>query len=362
MYTRGARILVVDDTKKYLDICRKALEGDYDVLLATNGREALALLERYRVDLILMDVHMPELDGFETCRILKGISAYKHIPVIFFTSSDNHEDIATAFSEGAVDYVIKPFHTIEIRERVRIHLELKLSRDELIRQKLELQDEVERRMQEVERTRDSVIRVFANIIETRDPLSANRMNKMQSYARILARELAKEKRYQKKLTQEYIQILYRATPLHDIGKIGVPDRILLKPGSLTQEEFQVIINHTTLGYETLKTAKLDIGGNSALFEMAMDIALYHHERWDGNGYPYGIKGEEIPLPARIVALADAINHKTAGKTGEDSAYMDQVLEELAMESGKKYDPLLVEAMRRTRDLLVREFLEDVPET
>lgn len=312
------RILVVDDLVENTLILEGFLEPKgFAVTVTHNGEAALRSVEESLPDMILLDLMMPGMNGFEVCRRLKKDPRTRHIPVIVLTGMSDRESNVKAVEAGADDFLHKPFDSALLDARIRSSLRSKALQDQIIlyqRQLEESNEGLERRVLErtaqLNRTQLVVVFSLAKLAESRDTETGEHLERMRSYARELALELLAWPPYQGVITEAFVAELYQSCPLHDIGKVGIPDQILLKPGKLSRDEFDVMKTHTTIGGDTLKAADLEAGGNSFL-TMGRDIAHFHHEKWDGTGYPHGLKGTDIPLPARICALADVYDALTS---------------------------------------------------
>ncbi len=297
------RILVVDDAEVNIDILLSILGDDYNISVAMDGESALELVQTSSPDLILLDIKMPGMDGYEVCRRLKADPWYRDIPIIFVTGLGDVEDEAKGLELGAIDYLTKPVSPPIVRARVKNHLELKLAKEELSDQNLTLEVMVMERTKELLLTREVTIECLASLAEYRDPETGGHIRRTQNYLRLLAENLRDRPAFRGLLDREVIDQLYVSAPLHDIGKVGIPDHILLKPDRLTNEEFEIMKKHADYGREAIMTAERRLGEESFL-SYARLIAYGHHERWDGSGYPLGLKGEAIPFPARLMAVAD----------------------------------------------------------
>ena len=249
---------------------------------------------------------MPNMDGYEVCRRLKENEATGDIPVIFVTAKSDVEDETKGFDVGGVDYITKPISPPIVLSRVRTHLELKRARQFLKNQNEILDQKVKERTRELTLTQDVTILSLASLAETRDNETGGHIRRTQNYVRLLAEELITHPKFVGVLDDNTVNLLYKSAPLHDIGKVGVPDRILLKPGKLTDDEFEEMRKHTTLGRDAILNAEKGFGENieSSFLSYAREIAYTHHEKWDGSGYPTGISGENIPVSGRLMALAD----------------------------------------------------------
>ncbi len=340
MSERRQRVLIVDDTPENIQVLMETLRSEYAITAAVNGEKALRLARTTpSPDIILLDVMMPGLDGFEVCRLLKEDPVTRGIPVIFITALSEEQDEAHGLSLGAVDFITKPFRPSLVKQRVHNQLELKRHRDEL-----ELM--VQERTRELHLTQEVTIESLANLAETRDPETGGHIRRTQTYVRLLAETLQAhgEGRLSNgaPLDQTSVYLLYVSAPLHDIGKVGVPDHILLKPGKLTPEEFEEMKKHTIYGRDALLGAEARLGSNSFL-HFAREIAYGHHERWDGKGYPQGLAGEAIPLAARIMTVADVYDALISKRVYKPPFPHSEAVRFLMKGAGSHFDPKLVEA-------------------
>jgi putative two-component system response regulator len=291
------QILLVDDNTTNLQLLRDTLEGyGHKLLAAKNGKTALSIAQKAKPDLILLDIMMPEMDGYEVCKRLKADETTRQIPVIFVTALSDAEDEAKGLSLGAVDYITKPFNPELIRARVRNHLELKRYQDHL-------ENLVKERTKRLALTQAVTIESLATLAEYRDPETGGHIKRTQNYVKALAVHLKDHPRFRDELNNETIELLYLSAPLHDVGKVGVPDGILLKVGRLTDAEFEEMKNHTQYGHDALRITERKLGEDTFL-HYATEIAFSHQEKWDGSGYPRGLKGDDIPISGRLMALAD----------------------------------------------------------
>ncbi len=337
------RVLIVDDTPDNVWVLADVLKDSYTIMVAKNGATALEIARRDPgPDLILLDVLMPGMDGYEVCSLLKKDEATRNIPVIFVTSQDDsgHEEQGLAL--GAVDYIGKPFVPSLVRARVRAQLELKLHRDNL-------GNLVRERTRELEQTQEFIIHALATLAEWRDPETGEHIRRTRSYVRLLAEELQKEEEFASQLPDDVIQILCLVTPLHDIGKVCIPDAILLKPGALTTEEFDVMKQHTVCAKNVLNSAGEEIG-NHVFLRAAGELVYSHHERWDGGGYPEGLSGDSIPLVARIMSVADVYDALTSRRVYKPAFTHEESAKLIREGRGTQFDPRIVDAfMRREAD-------------
>lgn len=343
-------ILVVDDTPANLSLMANLLSSQYQVKLANNGLRALELAAAaVPPDLILLDIMMPEMDGHEVCRRLKADPRTERIPIIFLTAKTSMEDEEQGLLMGAVDFIHKPISPPIVLARIKTHLQVKSWQDFLQDQNAWLKEEVSRRLSEVTRLQESTILVMVSLAEFRDECTGNHIRRTQEYARVLAEQLAHLPIYADLLTEQHIELIAKSAPLHDIGKIAIPDHILLKPGKLTPEEFEVIKTHALRGYEMLRTAGRHMGGQGDFLEIATQIARYHHEKWDGSGYPDGLSGVQIPLAARLMAIADVFDALTTSRPYKTAMPHEQAVAIIAQGSGTHFDPQMVEAFISIQD-------------
>jgi putative two-component system response regulator len=333
---KKAKILVVDDIADNIEILFNTLQQDYAVVAAKDGVKALRIAARKpHPDLILLDIMMPNMDGYETCRQLKADPELKHIPVIFLTAMDDLEDERRGLALGAVDYLTKPFRPDLVAARVANHIELKRYRDGL-------EGLVEARTAELSRTQEATLLTLSNLIESRDPETGGHIQRTRSYIKLLAEKLRHHPRFSQQLDDETIELLYNSAPLHDIGKVAISDAVLNKPGKLNADEFTEMKQHPLYGHKALQEALKRLGEHSFL-RYGAEIAYTHHERWDGSGYPCGTRGEQIPLSGRLMALADvydALISKRAYKPPFSHAKAVEIIRE---GRGKHFDPDIVDA-------------------
>jgi putative two-component system response regulator len=351
-WTEGERpvVLIVDDSPDNISLMNGLLKDEYRVKIATGGPVALDIASgNPRPDLILLDVMMPGMDGYEVCGRLKAAPSTKDIPVVFLTSLNADEDERRGLEMGAVDYMTKPISPAIFLARVKSHLALKAAAD-ILRDKSDyLEKIVERRTQEVRMVQDVTILALASLAETRDNETGNHIRRTQSYVKALAEELRLDQRFELSLSDYDIRILYRSAPLHDIGKVGVPDSILLKRGRLEPEEFEQMKRHTALGKEALESAERALGSEVEFLKAAKEIALSHHERWDGKGYPQGLAGEAIPLSARLMAVADVYDALISKRVYKEGMPHGKAVGLILEGRGSQFDPDVVEAFDTIKD-------------
>ena len=337
-------VLVVDDTPDNLVLMSGLLKDEYRVKVANSGERALKIaISDSPPDLILLDIMMPEMDGYEVCKRLKAYPQTRTIPVIFLTAMTEVADETKGLSLGAVDYITKPISPPIVMARVRTHLALKAAADFLHDKNAFLKAEVEKQTRMVEAIQDVTILALASLAETRDNETGNHIRRTQHYVRALAEQLREHPRFRDGLDDEVIQTLYKSAPLHDIGKVGIPDAILLKPAKLTPEEFEIMKTHTTLGRDAILAAEKVIGAGHTFLELAREIAYGHQEKWDGSGYPQGISGEAIPVSARLMAIADVYDALISPRVYKKAFSHEQAMKIIIQGKGKHFDPVMVEA-------------------
>ncbi len=315
-------VLVVDDVPENIAVLAGILRDEYRVVIATNGPDALALAQRTLVDLVLLDVMMPGMSGYEVCAQLKRDAATRDIPVLFVTSLGEHYNEERGLTLGAVDYLQKPCHAAIVRLRVRLHLQLH-------NQNLLLERRVSERTKELEDTRKEVVRRLGRAAEYRDNETGMHVIRMSKSARLIALAAG--------LPLARANLLFEAAPMHDVGKIGIPDSVLLKPGSLNPEEWAQMKTHPTIGAEIIGNHDSD------LLRLARLVALTHHERWDGSGYPAGLAGEAIPLEGRIVAIADVFDALTSARPYKAAWSTEKSLALMRAQEGSAFEPRLLQA-------------------
>jgi len=347
-------ILAVDDTKENLMVIGQLLQPYYHVRVANSGQRALkAVASPPKPDLILLDVMMPEMDGYEVLAELRADPQTHDIPVIFVTAIDTDEDEELGLSLGAVDYVTKPIKPAILLARVRAHLELKQARDWLADQNGYLEAEVRRRMADNELIKDVSLHSLALLAEKRDNETGNHLHRTQAYVETLMEHLRSHPRFAPELanTAQRLRIA-KAAPLHDIGKVGIPDAILLKPGKLTAEEFEIMKTHAAIGANTISEAVKRVGHGAggetvdaplAFLDAARQIAGGHHEKWDGSGYPKGLAGEAIPVAARLMALADVFDALISRRHYKEAFPLERAVGIITEGRGSHFDPDIVDA-------------------
>ena len=337
-------ILVVDDTPDNLTLMSNLLRGEYRVRVAANGEKALRIAQSDTPPhLILLDIVMPDMDGYEVCRQLKANPATEHIPVIFLTARAEVEDQRKGFAIGAADYITKPISPPIVQARVKTHLAAKAYADVLEDKAAFLEAEVERRTRELSAIQDVTIQTLASLAETRDHETGNHIRRTQFYMQLLTRQLQSHPRFRDYLTDTMCDMMFKTAPLHDIGKVGIPDRILLKPGSFLPEEFEIMKTHTTLGRDAIQAAEDALGLKVDFLSVAKEIAYSHQEKWDGSGYPQGLAGDDIPISARLMALADVYDALISRRVYKTAMPHDQAAVIIERGRGSHFDPDVVDA-------------------
>lgn len=323
-------LLLVDDEATNLQLLRHTLQHEYRLIFAKDGKTALKLAQQEQPDLILLDIMMPDMSGYDVCEQLKNIQALRHVPIIFVTALSDSGDEEKGFALGAVDYITKPFNPAIVKARVRTHLSLVQA-------------------EEVLETRLQIVQCLGKAAEYRDNETGMHILRISHFARTIAKAIG--------FSDEQADELLHAAPMHDVGKIGIPDAILLKSGKLTAEEWEVMRQHPAIGARIIGEHK------SSLLQLAATIALCHHEKWDGSGYPNGLAGEDIPLEARIVSLVDVFDALTSVRPYKKAWPIEEALEFIRDQSGSHFDPMLVDVFMDCLPeiLRIRDRWADKPE-
>ena len=330
-------ILIVDDIELNRAILRNILEDDYRIIEAEDGNEALKILFEDKVlpTAVLLDIMMPGIDGFQVLEQIKSREETKTIPVLFITAADSAEDESRGLKAGAADYVTKPFNIDIVRARVDNHVSL-------ARYQHGLELLVAKKAAEVTKTYEQTLEVLATIIEYRNLESSEHIRRTTLLAEAVITKMLATEKFRAALMEENIHAMIKASALHDIGKIGIPDAILLKPGRVTPEEFEVIKTHTTVGANIVDSIAATMPDNDMYLKYARDICLYHHERWDGSGYPTGLIGEDIPLSARIISFVDVYDALVSQRCYKEAFPHDTSLKIITDGRGIQFDPDIVD--------------------
>lgn len=337
------QIMVIDDNATNLNIARMALDEHYEVLLIASGKKALKLFERITPDLILLDVDMPDMNGFEVIQHIKNSSLpVRHVPVIFVTAKDDSGSEFDGLNLGAVDYITKPFSFPLLLKRVELHLQLQQYNNNLEKM-------VEEKTKVISELQYSIVHVLADMVERRDGSTGGHLVRTQSYLEVLLNEVRKQNIYNDETSGIPEDFYIQASQLHDVGKMSIPDSILLKPGKLSAEEYDCMKTHTVLGAEAIRYAMSSVQEKKFL-EIAASFADSHHERWDGTGYPKGLREKEIPIEGRLMAIVDVYDALISERPYK-SAFSHEVANEIILkESGSHFDPLLVSVFEKVSNI------------
>ena len=360
-------VLIVDDNEMNRDLLSRRLDRQgYNISLAVNGRQALDMIEENDYDLVLLDIMMPEVNGYQVLEQMKEDGKLRHIPVIMISALDEIESVVRCVDLGADDYITKPFNPVLLNARISACLEKKALYDKeqehrknIEQYNLHLEDQVREKVKEITSTQLAAIFAMSKLAESRDTETGEHLERMREYCKILSQKLSTTEKYSNAIDEKFVDDIYAASPLHDIGKVGIPDEVLLKPGKLTAEEWDIMKTHTTIGVQTLLEVDKQHPGNDFI-SMGIAIAGGHHEKWDGSGYPGGLEGANIPLPARILALGDVYDALTSKRCYKDAFSHDKGKEIIVSSSGTHFDPDVVDAFLEMEDefMRVRVLYED----
>lgn len=335
-YGEKPRVLIVDDTPDSVWVLAGALKNFCTIQVASSGEIALETLARTPLpEIVLLDVQMPGIDGFEVCRRIKAEQRTQGIPIIFITSTIDPMDESKGLKLGASDYIHKPFSPDIVRARVMNTVEIKRYKDNL-------HSLVQMKTSILYKTQQSTILALADVAEWRDPDTGEHIKRTQNYVNCIARVLAKNPKYVSELTPQAIELMCMCAPLHDVGKVSIPDAILLKPGKLDNPEFSLMQKHSEFGAEILQKA-LNRVGNDPFLELAYEVARWHHECWDGSGYPDGLKGEAIPIAARIMSVADVYDALISPRPYKQAFTHEKTVQIITAEKNRRFDPMVVDA-------------------
>ncbi|MBC8288151.1 MAG: response regulator [Nitrospinae bacterium] len=344
-----AKILIVDDEQANILLLEDVLENEgYTNFTSTQDpRKALDMYKEIRPDLVMLDLNMPHLDGFQVMEQLKEVEKDSYAPILILTAQSDRNIRLSALAAGGRDFIEKPFDITEVTHRISNMLEIRLLHNQVRDQNLILEEKVNVRTHELEITRQEAVLRLGRAAEYRDNETGMHVIRMSRLSEKLAREIG--------LTDQECQLILQASPMHDVGKIGVPDEILLKPGKLNEKEWKIMKMHPEIGAEILS------GSHSTLMQMAETIALTHQERWDGSGYPHGLKGEEIPLVGRIVAIGDVFDALTSKRYYKEAFSIDKSMQILEEGSGKDFEPRLIDAFKQVLPEMIR-IVKELPDT
>jgi putative two-component system response regulator len=342
-------VFVVDDGAINRELLTIMLTtSGFEVRPIETGEEAIGLARQQPPDVVLLDINMPDVDGYETCERLKMLPGMHNVPIIFISALSEPMDKVKAFSAGGVDYVTKPFQMQEVMARVEAHLTIHRLQVELESHNERLQDLVREQVREIADSHMATIFAMSKLAESRDDDTGKHLERVQQYCRLLAEELSRRGPYVEQVRQGFIEDIQHASPLHDIGKVAIPDSILCKPGPLTDEEFAFMQTHTLRGWETLQSVAERYPSN-AFLTMGIEIARSHHERWNGAGYPDKLAGEAIPLAARIMSVADVYDALTSERCYKKAMPHEQSCDIILKGRGTQFDPEIVDAFDRIKD-------------
>jgi len=354
-FTEKPTILVVDDTPDNLVLMSNLLKNDYKVKVANGGEKALKVAQAETLpDLILLDIMMPEVDGYEVCRQLKLDSRTKDIPVIFLTAKSDVKDETYGLELGAADYITKPISPPIVLARIKTHLSIKAVQDFLRDKNDFLESQVKKRTAEIMAIQDVTIHALASLAETRDSDTGNHIRRTQHYIKLLAEKLRHHPRFCHFLDDDKtIEMLFKSAPLHDIGKVGIPDHILLKKGRFDTAEFEIMKKHAELGRQVIQHAENELGIEMPFLRIAKDIAYYHQEKWDGSGYPEGLSGDDIPISARLMAVADVYDALISRRVYKEGMPHEQALAIMLEGKSLHFDPDVIDAFVEQQDEIKR---------
>lgn len=340
------RILIVDDVDTNRFVLKDIIsEMGYQPILTENGAQALKMVERFELALIISDVAMPVMDGYEFCRILKENPNTRSIPIIFISAFDDPADIVKGFEIGGSDYITKPFIPEVVKARVRIHLNLHENAIKRMELNRKLQVSVNEQLRQVEREKRNVLYAVIRVARENAAYDEKHMERMSKNCRLLAEAMQLSPQYEDVISDSYVDTIEMAAPLCDIGNVAIPTDILQKKEALTAEELETIRSHTVIGYRILSDIE-ENGDYNSFIRMSKDIAHFHHENWDGTGYPDKISGNDIPLCAQIVAVVGAFCALTEHRTYRDAFEMDEAFDHMEKESGVKFNPDIYSILRK----------------
>ena len=340
MKTKKELVIIVDDDMTNLTWARNALFGAFDVFTVPSGEKLFALLKKITPSLILLDIDMPVMNGFEVMRILKRNKNTAHIPVIFLTSTIDYETEVKGLNLGAVDYIAKPSSRELLIKRVDLHIVFEKQKRELLKHNLSLESEVDKKSKTVHELQNTILQTVAELVECRDNITGGHIERTQYYLRLLIDFLLEHDVYTKELNSWDIDLFIMSSQLHDVGKISIKDSILMKPGKLTDEEFEEMKKHSLYGVNIIKRIEENTTENEFL-RYAEILACSHHEKWNGRGYPYGLEGEKIPLHGRLMALVDVYDALTNDRPYKKAFSHEHTVEIIKNESGEHFDPAVI---------------------
>lgn len=339
------RVMIVDDNLTNLTVAKKALEGIYNVVPVPSGEKALILLDKVLPSLILLDIEMPGMDGFETLKRIKANEKTKDIPIVFLTAKGDSGSELEGLKLGAVDYITKPFSIPLLLQRIQLHIELVMQKKELQNYNQNLSEMVKEKTEIISELQHAIVQTLIDLIEFRDGLTGGHVARTQKYLEILVCGLQKSGYYREELAKVDFELLFESAQLHDIGKIAISDIILQKPGRLSDEEFDEIKKHALIGEQAIRRA-MEMTRAKEFLNYAAVVAVSHHEWWNGSGYPYGLKYEEIPLCGRLMAVADVYDALVSERPYKSPFSHSKAVDIILRESGSHFDPKLIEIFKR----------------
>ena len=338
-------VFIVDDNITNLIVSKNNLADKYDVFTAPSGKKLFQLLEKVTPELILLDIEMPEMDGYEVIKVLKSAERTAHIPVIFLTAKNDPDSEVKGLDLGAVDYIMKPFSRELLLKRVEIHILIEAQKKQLKNYSRNLEGEVSKKTKTVLELQNAILKTVAELVECRDSITGGHIERTQSYLKMLVELLEDNNVYKKEFSSWDMELFVMSSQLHDVGKIAIKDEILLKPGRLTPEEFEIMKQHTTAGGDIIRKIEKSTS-QSDFLNHAEALAESHHEKWDGTGYPYGLKEDQIPLQGRLMAIVDVYDALTNERLYKKAFSHTKSVEIIKDGAGKHFDPLIAEIFLR----------------
>lgn len=360
----AANIMVVDDLEANRDMLSRRLQHlGHFVTCVESGKAALQLLQDAPFDLVMLDLMMPEMDGYQVLQAIKAQPQFMHLPVIMVSANDEMENVVKCIEIGAEDYLPKPFNPILMRARVEASLQKKNMHDHEANYQRELEARVRAQVREISSAQLAAIFAMSKLAESRDNETGAHLERMREYCKVLATRMAQLEKYQRVIDEDFIEAIYAASPLHDIGKVGIPDHILLKAGKLDLAEWEIMKTHAVIGGSTLRAVDEQHPGN-ILIRMGIDIAEAHHEKWDGSGYPHGLRGESIPIAARILALGDVYDALTSKRCYKKAFSHEDARHIIEQGGGSHFDPEVVAAFLSIEPefIRIRQYMKDPDES
>lgn len=333
--TKKPVVLCVDDEPTNLKFLTEILKDEYQVYPAPSGERALHFLQARIPDIILLDIEMPKMSGYDVIQEIKKVPDWKDIPIVFLTGLEGRDKEQAAFEFGAVDYILKPISAGVVKARVNLHVELQMYRKNL-------ENLVITRTEQLERTQNCILEMLANVTSYRDQETGGHIRRTTYYSEVVIKQLRKHSQKGYEISDEYAEAIVKSAKLHDIGKVAVPDSILLKPAKLTPEEFDIIKLHTIYGEQLISNAMNDLGDTSSFLNVAKEIIISHHEKWNGAGYPYGLRGDTIPLSARIMAVVDVYDALISHRPYKEPFSHETAVDIIVQDAGTHFDPYLIE--------------------